>query len=362
LEQAVPNNFQADGFDFYQTADINVMGWTTGVSASGTVSFTIGPFGRNGTQGLRLSRNDNLNANAVVKAVRAHATTQTPINGFAFSTTALPPVGQYRLIAQVLDGATSQLDLFLLGNGTLQVKQGTGAILGTTTFVVVPNVYYYLEIQAKIDNTTGTVDLFVDDGHFASPNVLSVAGVDTQGSANASSDGFALCHQASDVTDITDNFNDDYYHTDTSDSVYPAPLGNVYVLSRRPNASGFYGEWDTVGAPVDYQAVNELLQDGDAKYIKAATAGLQSTFPLTGVPVDADILAVVQVHVSRTVGGAGQAITPEWRIAGVDYLGVPFTATGTYAGYFQSYTQSPATGKKWLSTEFNAAEMGEKKG
>lgn len=350
--------FDAHSFDFYATADMNAMGWTVSASAA-AVSYEIGLWGRNSTQGLRLARISTANANAIARAIRAFTTTQTPINGIAYRTDHLPPAGSKRLILQFVDGTDAQVEVYLLPNGTLQVQSDSN-ILGTTTFAVAINTYYYLEGQAKIDTATGTVDLFVDAGNFASVNILSLSAVNTQVTGNASADGFALCHKASDVTDVSHNDFDDYYHTDPSDAVYAAPIGNVYVIAFRPNASGVHGDLVPVNAPVDYQAVNEQLENGDTNYIETTIVGAESSFPTTKVAINADILAIGITHVSRVTVAGASAIAPEWVINEVDYEGDPDILTEAYAAYWQFYTTNPASGVKWLTTGFNAAQIGEK--
>lgn len=351
------NVFYAHSFDWYATANFNAMGWTA-VASAGAVSYAIGNFGREGTQGLELARNTNANSGAIASAKRTYTAAQTVINGVAFYTDKFPVAGSKRLIAQVLDSATSQIDFYLLPTGAIQAESNA-VVLGVSTAGLDVATYYFIEYKTKIANVGGTVDLYLDSGNFESVNILSLTAKDTQVSGNASSNGFALCHKASDVTDISKNWFDDFYHTDPSDDVYPAPVGNLHGMAERPNGSGFYSDLIPIGVAVDYQAVNEQFEDEDATYIVTMGTDVQSTFPHTVVPINSDVLAVVLTHVSRLTTGT-KNVAPEWRIAGTDYLGTPVVITGTYAAYQQSYTKSPKTGVLWITPELNAAEIGEK--
>lgn len=352
------NVFYAHSFDFYATAHMNQMGWTASASA-GAVSYSIGNFGRNATQGLRLARTSTANSNAIAKAVYAYTAAQIPIHGFAFRTNVLPPASSSRLMFQLLDAGTSQVDFFLLPNGTIQVKSGS-TVLGTTTFVVAVNTWYFFEPTVKIDGTVGTVDLMVDEGNFESFSVLSLTGKNTKVTGNASANQVALCHQASDVNDISQNDFDDFYHTDPSDSVYPAAIGNIYVFAKRPNANGVHQDFSAVGAPTPYLAVNEPLEDEDTTYIKSAVLDNQASFVPSAVPINYDVLATVLTHISREESDSGRAAAPQWTIGGVDYLGTPQSLTVDYKAYPQVYTTSPATGVKWITPELNTAQPGEK--
>ena len=314
-----------DGFDDWATAD-SPGKWT---SASG-ITISSGN-GRNSTASARFgSGSVTLSKTLTSQAKRCV--------GFAFKTSAL--AGSPLAIQDV---TTTQVDLLLNGDGTLSVRRGGSTVLGTTSFALSINTYYYIELLVTIDPSAGTYDL-----HINGISRLSGTGANTRQSTNSSSNVVRLQGVASTTYDV-----DDVYVCEGANTAF---LGDVKVLTARPTGDGNYSTWTPNSGTTHYDRVNQTTPDGDTTYNEGTATGRDSyLFGSTGA---AGTIYGVQVNAwAKNTDATSTNFKLFSRISGTDYDGgVTQSPNTSYAWFGQVWENSPATAAAGTAAEI--AEFG----
>lgn len=253
---------------------------------------------------------------------------------------------------QFLDGTTEHWSLY--GNGAgggIIAKNGAGTTLGTSAAgVLAAGTFAYVEIKHTINNSTGSVTVKVNG-----VTVISVTGVDTQNTGNATSDGFQLTN----IGASSAMFVDDLYVCDTTGSYNNDFLGPIQVQCLKPSGAGNSTQW-TPDSGSNYARVNEAHPDDDTSYVAANTVGNKDTYALgnlasTGVSV----LGTQRIMRARVDTTGSHGIKDVQRIGGTDYEGAEKTVSSTSYGYYYDIDEvSPATGVAYTPTEINAMELG----
>lgn len=281
----------------------------------------------------------------------------------------LSPAFNSHYMFGVFQGGSWQGYLGINGDGTLSWYRGTFGsgtlVVGPTAYALNTNTCYYIELDLLIDNSVGTVDVYID-GVLR----LSGTGLDTQATASASWNQFAL---AGGSFNNGQQFCTDAYCCDGADgtaaspaqlAAFNTPLGDVkveYIGAQAGN--GTYTDWTCStgtdrGAMVDDGTAGP---DDDSTYVSSATPGDKVSVALEDLPVTTvDVIAVMPVA-SMTKNDAGsRTVKPLHRIGGSDYFGtaIEAPAQGSYRFLVQVMTKSPATGIAWTPTEINGMEGG----
>lgn len=341
----------ADSFDHYATADITKK-WTTSTTGTNCTT-TIGAFGRNGTNGLRLARTGSGTAGNL-RTSRTFSATQTLICGFSYVTSAMPPLGEDRAISELRDGGTTQVDLRLLNNGTLRVTRN-GTTLGTSTSSLSTGVTYYIEWKIKVDNTTGTVDVKVNETSF-----LALTNKDTQNTSNATVDNFAVCATHSSNSDVHNDDFDDAYACDTTGSVNNNFLGDVRIECIFPSGAGNTTQF-TPSTGSNYACVDEAAPNDDTDYVETDTVGNKDTYTYGNLSgTTGTIMAVIPLLYCKKSDAGSRSIAPVIRHSGTDYDGTAQNPGTGYTYLSQIYETNPGTSAAWTASEINAAEFGAK--
>jgi FlaG/FlaF family flagellin (archaellin) len=129
-------------------------------------------YGRNNGSGLRLITNSRTNGEDTSATVHIEDNYETMIVGIAVRVRSDDTSGDTlelsrafnKHIISFLDGYLEQISLVVTPSGRLAVINGnSGAELGRSeSFFLHDNVYYYLEMKAKISNTAGEVEVRAD--------------------------------------------------------------------------------------------------------------------------------------------------------------------------------------------------------
>ncbi len=340
-----------DSFDHYATADI-LTKYTTKVADSGASGVTIGAFGRNSTSGMRFNRTTNSSgvANYVTKTIDAQATW---IVGLAWKTNLLPAGTASESIVQFIDVGTLQCDLRFNADGTLSVTRA-GTVLGTTSFSVTTGTFYHIEIKVTISDASGVAVVRVNGD-----TKLSLSGVDTKNTANASANiirigqGVGTQNAGLLVTDV-----DDLYICDGTGSQNNDFLGDVRNEALLPTAAGNYAQW-TPSAGSNFQNVDDATPNGDTDYNESSTTGQKDSFAFSDLASSNGSIAGVTVHCYAEKTDAGpRSIRFFIRSGGVDYFSPNFALTTAYLYYSYTWETNPATSSAWLISEVNAIECG----
>jgi hypothetical protein len=159
---------------------------------------------------------------------------------------------------RLYDGTTMGISLYKNYDGDLSLTRGTGTVLAKTAGLALhPFHWYYIELKVKCA-TSGTYELRV-----GGTTVLSGNG-DTKLGAHDYHDGFRLSGGAA-----AGRF-DDLYFLDASGTANNDFLGNICVVTTRPDAAGDTTLW-TPDSGSNYARVNEQVCADDTSYVQDGT-------------------------------------------------------------------------------------------
>ena len=327
-----------DSFDHYATPTRK---WTT-IAYAPTIS--VGN-GRNGTACLRGANGDQ----NVTLTLDNQATW---IVGFAHRRS----VFNCDFMA-LIDVATVQVDLFVNSDGTISVRRAS-TVLGTTTWSMSVNTWYYIELKVTISDANGVAELRVNGD-----TKLSLSGVDTKQTANASANVVRI---GGTTIRIGTYDWDDLYICDGVDatSTQGAPfndfLGDCRVVALSPNGAGNYNsDWTRVGTGVDsdHKAVMESPDDADSTYLSSNTAGHRSSWALGNLTVGT-VKAVAMSVVARKDDAGSRVIDVFARRNGVDTdRGRNYILGDSYLSYGDIWGKHP-DGAAWTASEVDNLEVG----
>ncbi len=340
-----------DSFDNRGSADATARYTIAVTSSSVTISITSAA-GRNGTNGLRLARNQFVASGVAVDLLRSMPGANRYKIAFARAWSTLPPSGQYRAIATMRDSGITQCELRLYGDGTLRLyRSGTLVTGGQSTFTVTAGTRYHFEWDLTVHNTTGASELRIND----SITAFTVVNQNTRVTANNTINEVGIRFIPSDSGDTS--FNDDIDDLIIHDSA--SFVGDCRVDYKPPDGNGTYAAWTANGAASLYQCVDETSHNGDTDYASSATVNQKQTFTHGDIPVTATVKFVQQVWVAKKTDAGTRTFAPRIKSGGSEQLGTNIAPGTGYAFYEQSTNLDPATGVTWTASGLNAAEFGE---
>lgn len=322
----------ADGFNHYAAAQI--LDWWT----SGTAGITA--VGRNSNNGLHIP--------GLLYKYLPNASGSTCIFGAAlfFTTIGGGPGSQH--FCDIDDGSTSQVAVALFTDGTFRVIVPAGTFF--STFALSVNTWYYVHVKAIISNTVGSVQILVN----GTP-VLTLVGIDTQATANASWNGFTTTGGGMNMNDL---YLCDGTGSDNNDVIAP----DVLVETLRPTtdavAAGFnHGLTPSTGT--DHGAlVDEAAPNDDTDYNSSASAGVKDTYRLASMVSTGAVAAVLAVARTRKLDNVTKTACAVIRHAGTDYDGATFGVATVYDYTADIYERNPVAAAPWTPTAVNALELG----
>jgi hypothetical protein len=317
------------------------------------------------------------------------------------------------------DGGANQVDVRIKANGQMYVTRN-GTTIATASSLYPTTNFHYVELQATINSTTGSITLKFDG------NSVATFSGNTQATGNAQVNGVSMgplgLVNASIANVSAQQYSArwaDLYLLDSSGSAHNTFLGDVAIRANFANGNGSLQNytatiasvarstvyavgatvldtnsavqrctavvsnatssasnptWSTTngGTTTDgnvtwtrqaagisaYLAVNENFPDDDSSYISSGTVGDQSTFTYPAISGTV-VGVVVQARIRKDAGGARS-------IRAIAKSGATVVDSGTDiplgTGYSYSTTplvNDPATGSPWASAaSVNAAEFG----
>ena len=257
------------------------------------------------------------------------------------------------ILCSFRDGGTAQLTISVLSDRSIEVRRGSsgGTLLGTSAASIYPlNAWAYVEVKAKIDPSTGTVEIRL--GGSATP-VLNLTGQNTRNTANSYTNRMALIS----------SYFDDVYLSDTTGS---APnndfLGDVKVEVLYPSGAGTYAEW-TPSTGSNYQNVDEAgTPNNDTDYNSSATPNQRDLFAMGNLATTSGTVFGVQTHMVARKDDAGtRQVALMTKSGATETVGSTETLTTSYVNYDGTVMETdPNTAAAWTITNVNAIEAGYK--
>lgn len=339
-----------DSYDDRSTAEIGSR-YAVYVPPSAPLTVAIGAFGRNGTNGLRLTRGSSASPVSIDMYAAVTPGARYKI-AFARRWSKLPPSASYRSIATMREGGVTQCELRLYDDGTLRVYRNSVLVPGavsTGTFLI--NTYYHFEWDLLVDPAAGATELRVNGSTVA----FAVTGQNTRTTAASLIDQSGLRCIPSNSNDAswTDDMDDLVIHNSVSFG------GDMRVGYFPPTGAGTYGQWTANGAPTLYEAVDELSPDGDATFASSGTVGHKQSFTIGDVPVTATIKFAQDVIVAQKTDAGPRTIAPKIISGATEQNGPAISLTTGYVTYLRPIDNDPNTGITWTPAGFNAAQIGD---
>ncbi len=161
-------------------------------------------------------------------------------------------------------------------------------------------------------------------------------------------------------------YYDDMYVNDTRGSLNNDFEGDVRIDTHYPESDGDLAQWNRNTGSFQFDTVNEHPPDEDTTYNSTPITGnidmlgLQNLIPvLAGVR---SVCALIRAKGINTPAGSG-IMRAGVRIGGTNYFGDQFITTiSGYRYYPTIWETSPATTSGWADAEFDAMQIGYKKG
>ncbi|MCK5433581.1 MAG: hypothetical protein KAJ03_12610 [Gammaproteobacteria bacterium] len=334
-------NRYIDGFDFYSTAQLADLGWTA--TSTGITIDT----GTGRTADAMKVTSESAQVNSVYRDFDNQANWTV---GFAFKCSALPTINS--IILKVMDGASDQVDLYLMTDGTLEVRRNA-AVLGTTTTALIAGTFYYLEFEVIINNASGTIQIDIDQATALTLNTL-----DTQETGNATASRIEF------QINQDNNWNyliDDLYINDGVSGLNNGILGDQQVILKVPVSDGAASLWTPSSGTDHFAMVDETPHDSDTTTLTDQTLGNRELFNHTAVTEDIITVNAVQLTVIAKKTGAGPR---SLFIFGLDTSTTAEDSSAAlpldtaYKPYNMNWDENFQTNLPWLKTDFANFEFG----
>lgn len=154
---------------------------------------------------------------------------------------------------------------------------------------------------------------------------------------------------------------DDPLILDSSGSTMNGFLGDIVMETLRPTGPGTTTQSTATGAATPWQAVSEVVPNGNTSYASINTVGNKDTYVFAdSAATSATVHAVVAVTTMKTTGMSPRKVAPVARLSGTEADGTPrgvmIDMTTGYRAE-QSIVPRPGGGN-WTIAEVNAAEFG----
>ena len=270
--------------------------------------------------------------------------------GFAvkFATTTTCDFFEFRSDA----GATSHVCLRIVADGSIYVGRNNGVSFVQLAFsgtgVIVAGTWHYVELQATLHDTTGSVTVRVDG-----IQVATATNVDTRNAGTKTVFDSVLIRNYNPTT-AQPAFDDFYLMNGAGDAF----LGDIVVETLYPNGNGNANQW--LGSDGDSLS-NYLLVDEPTPvatdYVASSTTGHQDLYALTDLVRSLPIVGVCHQALAARVDSVARQIkivnrrTTDTKSAAIDL------AT-TLASYHYALAVDPETSAAWTVANVNALQSG----
>ena len=263
----------------------------------------------------------------------------------------------YALFA-LYEGSTAHLTVVIESTGKLSIKRGAynGTNLATGNTVLSVGTWYYVELKATINDTTGSTEVRIN-GVADSP--LTLTNTDTRnGGVSGVCDIFMLGQVAS--TTGSQASYDDVYVCNTSGATNNDFLGDCRIDTLLPNGDGNYTQFTPSTGVAHYAVVDESTPN-TTDYNYSSTSGDRDsyTFPdLTGLV--SQTVYGIQINAAALKSDSGsRSLGTMSRLSGTNKDGAG-AALSTSLAYLSEIQETDPASVAWTEANVNAAEFGVK--
>lgn len=346
------------GFDHYATADLT-LGVTSRFTSVQNASIQTTTF-RNGSRALNLSSGSASDAKKT-----GFGNNVTHVLGFGFqSEDVLGSQNPGLVFAAISDGdpesGVVNIGLALDSSAKLEVYRGRllGATTGGTklgsssTNALSSNTWYFIELVITVNNSTGTVEVFVNN---TKSGWIDLSSQDTQSGSNAYSNAFGF----GGLTAGENVFFDDVYFLSGSGGSRTTRLGDVKAVAVvASSGDGAVAEFTPLTGTDNGAMVDETTPNGNTDYNESTSVGNIDTYAFAALGSVGTIYGLnLHNYTQKTDAGTCDAQGVA-RISSTNYLQTQRGQSTSYGYNTDLLEQSPATAADFTPSEINGAEFG----
>ena len=327
-----------ESFDSYAA-----VGGVLGVEGRWIISSLTGmtlPAGRFGGQALRGS--GGLVTTAIAGAALVQGSAGLAVQPISAS-------GTGRVFTLETSSGAVQITLAIDSLGRVLAYKGNvsgGTFLAASTALLTFNVWYYLEVEFRVDNPAGYVRVFAN----GSP-IITFTGDTLAVTGEPSASRIGILGSSSVVCAI-----DDIYVSEKT-----TRYGEARVQTIRPIADTADKDFVPNSGSTNYSRVNELLIDGDTTYVSSSTVGAEDLYDLDNLDATPENIFAVQVRVvARKDDAATRAIKAGLKSGATLTLGEEFFLSSSYTTHVDIYDLNPDTSAAWNKAAVDAIQIGQR--
>lgn len=260
---------------------------------------------------------------------------------------------------QIRDSGTIHLEFRNGDDRQLKVYRGDassgGTLLGDSgSKRLLDNVWYHFGIVYTINDTTGSVAVYVNDDPTPWINLTNV---DTRNGANAYATNY-LWYQPP-------GFQDGFQLDDIVSSEGSTRVGDVRVSPFYPNGNGNYAQFTgSDGNSVDnYLMVDENATPpgpDDTEYVEDNTAGNRDSYAFANAsPTPLSVAGICLWARAQKTDAGSRSMKLFTRVSAIDYdADEEFPSQGVWTNFYYVWHQNPNTAAAWTPSDVDAFEGG----
>lgn len=234
-------------------------------------------------------------------------------------------------------------------SGFLFAFRGTTAtVLGTATLALQTNVWYYIEVKYKVDDTTGVVVVKLN----GSTTLINLSNQDTQNGGTAVADAIHFFGDTGSNWDFGD-----IYILATDASPNNNFLGDTRVQMLLPTANGATNDF-TPSAGSNFQNVDDASPDDDATYNEASNQGDMDLYQFGNLSGSPTVFAVQACLMVRKDDAGSQVVREKCRTNASNFTGTNVALSTGYTVIREVRNINPDSSGAWTATEVNDTEWG----
>lgn len=274
----------------------------------------------------------------------------TAIFGFGFKADQL--IGSRTFVRLFEPSDVTGFELRTTQGGQIAAYNWT-TLLGTSTNAnMITGRWYFIECKVTISNTTGTVDVKVNE-----TNVLSLTSQDTQRGGTAEWRKIQI--EGSSV--FPHNFSfDDWYLCDASGSQNNDFLGSIRVDGILPDGDSATINWTPSSGTINSALVDENPHNTDTDYVESSTSTDQDLYDYAAVPTTLNTIHGLQINtIVRETDASDFTLKTLVKSGATTSADTAQAIAGTsYETLHRIVEQDPNTSAAWTSSGINSAQFG----
>lgn len=342
----------ADGFDHYGTTpnggrDAMLSGaWAQFYSGNGAPAEVSATQSRTGDYSLKIRQQYGATGAMTVRRVLGAAKTVLGI-AFGIYPDGLPSSNNLAGM-EIRNGSNENIVRFALeSDGSIGVYTGSvPTLIGTSDPVFTSDAWSHFEAKAVIDNVVGEVEIRANGN-----TIFHMTDLDL-GTSAATQVKFGMFENFIEYT----YYIDDVVAWDDTGANNNDFMGAQRVYALWPTSDTAVADWALTGVSSGYDAIDDLVPDGDTTHLTAENTNDTSEFGLGSLPPETAGIAGVYIPTMAKLTDAGTGEIVVSLVSGSSASDGPNTTlTASYTYWGGVHELDPDTGLPWTKEGLEAA-------